>query len=118
MIIFISIDDLLWDVYYAIGKLTGKIKVSNINVQEIENVPPKMLAILVAAYNEESVLKLVIQNLIKSNQYPNSMYHIFLGVYSNDGGTLRVAEELEAEFSNVHKIVSCIKWTKFRRQII
>ena len=68
-----------------------------------------MLGIIVAAYNEENVLKQVIQNIILSNQYPKSMYHIFLGVYPNDPATMKVAKELEDQFPNVHKIVHVLK---------
>src|SRR5690625_3275976 len=104
-IVLISIDDLIWDIYYGMNKLIGRITISSIDVKDIEATPLKMLAIIVAAYNEESVLKSVITNLIQSNQYPQSMYHIFLGVYPNDPGTLRVAKELENEFHHVHKII-------------
>lgn len=104
-IILISIDDLLWDTYYSFNRLIGRIKKADIDVNEIEATPPKMLAIVVAAYNEENVLHSVISNLIQSNQYPRSMYHVFLGVYPNDDGTLRVASELEEQFPNVHKVI-------------
>lgn len=105
VIIFISIDDLIWDIYYEVNKKLGKIKVPILDAKEIETIPPKMLAVIVAAYNEENVLKAVIRNLILSNQYPRSMYHIFLGVYPNDEDTMKVAKELEEEFDNVHKII-------------
>lgn len=105
LVILISIDDLIWDIYYSVSRLLGKIEMPSIDVKEIEKTTPKMLAIIVAAYNEENVLKSVIRNLVISNQYPRSMYHIFLGVYPNDEGTMKVAEELEKEFPNVHKIV-------------
>lgn len=105
LLILISIDDLIWDIFYACKKARGKISLESIDIKSIEQTRPKMLAVIVAAYNEEDVLKDVITNLIISNQYPRSMYHIFLGVYPNDPGTLRVADELENEFDNVHKIV-------------
>ncbi len=108
-IILISIDDVIWDIYYGFNKLLGEIKVSSIDVGSIEATPPKMLAIIVAAYNEENVLKSVITNLIRSNQYPKSMYHIFLGVYPNDPVTLKVAKELEEEFDHVHKIIHILE---------
>lgn len=104
-LILISIDDLIWDIYYSLNKLMGKIKKQSIQSNKIEDTTPKMLALIVAAYNEESVLKPVIRNLILSNQYPRSMYHVFLGVYPNDPGTMKVAKELEDEFPNVHRII-------------
>ena len=105
LVILVGIDDLVWDIHYTIDRMMGKIEVPVIDASEIEKVPPKMLGVIVAAYNEESVLKAVISNIIRSNQYPQSMYHIFLGVYPNDPGTMRVAKELEDEFENVHRIV-------------
>ena len=105
LIILISIDDLIWDIYYFFSQLFGKNKVSTIDAEDVESTIPRMLAIIVAAYNEENVLKSVITNLIISNQYPRSMYHIFLGVYPNDEGTMKVARELENEFNNVHMVI-------------
>lgn len=108
IIISISIDDLIWDIYYFVGRILGKIKKPTIDAEEIEKTLPKMLAVVVAAYNEEAVLKDVIENLILSNQYPRSMYHIFLGVYPNDIGTTQIAKELEDKYDNVHMIVHVI----------
>lgn len=105
LIILISIDDLIWDIYYFLSRFLGKSKISTIDVSEVEKTIPRMLAVIVAAYNEENVLKSVITNLIVSNQYPKSMYHIFLGVYPNDEGTMKVAKELENNFDNVHMII-------------
>jgi adsorption protein B len=77
LILLISIDDLIWDIYYFLSRFLGKSKISTIDVNEVEKTIPRMLAVIVAAYNEENVLKSVITNLIVSNQYPKSMYHIF-----------------------------------------
>lgn len=104
-LILISIDDLIWDMYYSFRKITGKIKIKNITISEIEATKPKMLAIMIAAYNEENVLYPVIKNLVLSSQYPKSMFHVFLGVYPNDPGTMKVAKQLEDEFVNVHKVI-------------
>ena len=108
ILILISIDDLIWDIIYFYKRFTKKIEIKTLKCSEIESAVPKMMAIIVAAYNEESVLKSVIENLIISNQYPRSMYHIFLGVYPNDEGTMNVAKELEEKYDNVHKIVHVI----------
>lgn len=108
ILIIISLDDLIWDIYYFHSRIIKKIEIPTIQESEIDNTIPKMLAIIVAAYNEEPVLKAVIENLIISNQYPRSMYHIFLGVYPNDEGTMNVAKELENKYENVHKIVHVI----------
>ena len=108
LLIMISMDDLIWDIYYFYSRIFKKIDVPTIDAAEIEKTVPKILAVIVAAYNEEMVLKAVIENLILSNQYPRSMYHIFLGVYPNDKGTMKIAKELEDEYDNVHMIVHLI----------
>ncbi|MDL2296292.1 phage adsorption protein NrfB, partial [Lachnospiraceae bacterium OttesenSCG-928-E19] len=74
--------------------------------QELETVPPKLLAVAIAAWNEENVLGQVIDNLMISVHYPKSMYHIFLGVYPNDAETMAVAAELEKKYPNVHRVIN------------
>ncbi len=64
------------------------------------------MALIIAAWNEDNVLNDVIENIIVSQQYPRSMYHVFLGVYTNDPKTIKVAEELEARFPNVHCVIN------------
>lgn len=105
LLILISVDDLVWDLYYLfIGKTKGK-QVQTINDEELKNAIPKFLAVIVPAYNEETVLEKVVENLILSNHYPRSMYHIFLGVYPNDKPTKDVADRLAQRFTNVHSVV-------------
>lgn len=77
LVLLISVDDLLWDIYYGLGKLFGKISTPTINAEEVDDKIPRKMAVMVAAYNEENVLGEVIRNLIHSNQYPTSMYDIF-----------------------------------------
>lgn len=65
-----------------------------------------MLAVAIAAWNEENVLEDVIENMIASVHYPKSMYHIFLGVYPNDAPTMNVAISLEEKYPNIHCIIN------------
>lgn len=85
-------DDVLWDVF-ALFRGTGKkrVKLSLINEK-----PPKMLAVVIAAWHEDAVLGEVVDNLVASAQYPRSLYRVFLGVYPNDAATVAVARTLEA----------------------
>ncbi len=64
LIILISVDDLLWDIFYFFSRLFGKVSQPVIKVEEIRAAVPKMLAVIVAAYNEEHVLKAVISGFI------------------------------------------------------
>lgn len=85
-------DDLLWDVF-ALFRGIGKkrVKLSLINEK-----PPKMLAVVIAAWHEDAVIGEVVDNLVASVQYPRSLYRVFLGVYPNDEATVAVARALEA----------------------
>ena len=104
-----SIDDILWDIYYFFIKLFNKENVEEIPLASLEKTPPKLLAMIIAAYNEESVLEAVIVNLISSQEYPMSMYHIFLGVYPNDLQTQEIAFKLEKKYPNVHAITHILE---------
>lgn len=109
LVLLVSIDDLIWDIFYGIGKLFRKIKTPIINADRVNAKIPRKLAVMIAAYDEGNVLGEVINNLILSNQYPRSMYDIFLGVYPNDPGTISVADELVRKFKNVHKVIHVLE---------
>ena len=72
----------------------------------MDSLPPKLLAMVIAAWREDNVLGDVINNIIASTHYPKSMYHIFLGIYPNDAPTLAVANELAEKYENVHVIIN------------
>jgi len=61
--------------------------------RDVGRLPPKLLAIMIAAWHEENVLGQVIDHMISTVHYPRSMYHVFLGVYPNDPATIEVAEK-------------------------
>src|SRR5690606_31465433 len=100
LLIVISLDDFIWDIYILFRSIKGKNRTSLITYKELRDTVPGFLAVIVAAYNEENVLEEVIENLIDTNHYPSSMYHIFLGVYPNDPGTLKVADRLSNRHPN------------------
>ena len=102
--LILGFDDLLWDLYTTVlRRLRGKQK---LDFKKLDTVPPKLLAVTIAAWHEENVLGDVIDNFIASTSYPRSMYHVFLGVYPNDPATHAVAEQLAARYENVHVIVN------------
>lgn len=84
-------DDLLWDVY-ALFRGIGK---KRVRLALINEKPPKMLAVVIAAWHEDAVIGEVVDNLVASAQYPASLYRVFLGVYPNDPATVTVARALE-----------------------
>ena len=103
--IFFSLDDIFWDLTY-IFKPHKPSREKTLTVKELDERPPKLLAIMVAAWHEDSVLEPVVDNMLASIQYPRSMYHIFLGVYPNDEKTKAAAATLELKYENVHMVVN------------
>ena len=103
--IFFSADDLLWDIVGFIRKFLYPSD-TKLRVDKLDEAPPKLLAIAVAAWHEENVLEPVVENMLASIHYPRSMYHIFLGVYPNDSATVAAAERLELRYENVHTVVN------------
>lgn len=106
VLLFIAtgIDDFFWDFITVCRRLTEKTK--KLEVGTLESEPPKLIALIVAAWHEENVLFDVVENIILSQQYPRAMYHIFLGVYPNDDATIEVAKALEAKYKNVHCVIN------------
>ena len=102
--ISMGVDDFTWDMTTAILRRFRRQKTLQFN--DLESIPPKLLAITVAAWHEQSVLGDVVDNIIASTSYPQSMYHIFLGVYPNDAATIKVAQKLADIHDNVHVIIN------------
>lgn len=103
--IIFSIDDVIWDIIVFI-KLRRSGGEPRVEINRLDSVPPRLLAVTVAAWHEDAVIEPVIENMIASVQYPQSMYHIFLGVYPNDHATIAAVERLEKKYPNVHKVVN------------
>lgn len=102
--ILMGLDDFIWDIGTLIKRKKQKQKTLSFN--ELDKTPPKLIAIVIAAWHEDNVLLDVVENIIASQQYPRSMYHIFLGVYPNDYSTVFISQNLEKKYSNVHSIVN------------
>ena len=98
-------DDFVWDVLNLIK--VWKQKKNKLEIKELDSAPPKLLALMIAAWHEENVLESVIDNIVSSQIYPKTMYHIFLGVYPNDTETVDIAKKLEKKYPNVHCIINC-----------
>lgn len=96
-------DDFLIDFIAWIKKLGPKELDLN-NQKKIASLPERKIAILLAAWKEDGVISGMIRGNRGQIQYSN--YDFFLGVYPNDLNTLKEAEDLSKEFSNVHVIVN------------
>ncbi len=104
MYIVVGFDDIVWDLVTFFRRLKQPRPI--LEMSKLDEIPPKLLAIVIGAWKEDNVLGDVVDNIIASAMYPKSMYHIFLGVYPNDERTLAVAHELAARHSNVYVIVN------------
>jgi adsorption protein B len=102
--ILTGFDDFIWDIITLFRRKSYKREL--LDLKKADDVPPKLIAVAIAAWHEESVLGDVIDNMIESVHYPNSMYHVFLGVYPNDAATITVARQLEEKYENVHMIIN------------
>ena len=97
-------DDFVWDIYSFIKR--GQYKKNRLDFKKLRIPPPKLLAMAIGAWNESDVIGQVIENLIISIQYPKSMYHLFIGVYSNDQKTIDIVAEIEKSVPNVHMVIN------------
>ena len=102
--LLMGFDDFIWDIFTLV--LRTSYKKQRLDLKQLNNVPPKLLALTVAAWHEDNVLGDVIDNIIASTDYPRSMYHIFLGVYPNDDATITVAQTLAGRYPNVHVVIN------------
>ena len=100
----LSIDDLLWDLITLTQRKTYQKQ--KIDLKKLNDEPPKLLAMAIAAWHEENVLEDVVDNIIISTNYPKSMYHIFIGVYPNDEATIKISKKLSTKYINVHTIIN------------
>ena len=99
-------DDFIWDILTLFKRTRSSNQ--HLKLYKLDGVPPKLLAVAIAAWREDNVLGDVIDNIIESTHYPKSMYHIFLGVYPNDEATVMVAQELSVRHQNVHVVINCL----------
>jgi adsorption protein B len=103
--VLLSVDDIFWDVFAIIHKIRHG-EAGRLPIERLNAAPPKLLAVMVAAWHEDNVIEMVIENMISSLQYPRSMYHVFIGVYPNDEPTISAARRLEDRYENVHTVVN------------
>ncbi len=103
--IVLNIDDLIWDIFNIVRKIRYG-EAGRLPMEQLDAAPPKLLAVIIAAWHEDNVLESVIENMISSLQYPRSMYHVFIGVYPNDDATIDVVRKLCENYENVHMVVN------------
>lgn len=97
-------DDVIWDILTLLRR--SSYRKNHMDFTMLKKKPPKMLAMMIAAWHEANVIEAVVSNMIRSTIYPKSMYHIFVGVYPNDSETIEAVKRLEERFPNVHMVIN------------
>jgi adsorption protein B len=110
-----GLDDLVIDVAAIAGYLTQPRAPTE---AELDEVPPRLMAIFVASWKEHRVIRKMVENNVTKLRYPRVAF--FLGVYPNDAPTVAAARDAEASFPNVHLAVcphngptskaDCLNW--------
>lgn len=101
--VFFGIDDVVWDIL-GIWKGFRRKKRDRLPISTLDKTPPRLLAIMIAAWHEAGVIEDVVDNMIRSLHYPTSMYHVFIGTYPNDESTITAVRNLEGKYPNVHMV--------------
>ncbi len=103
--IVFSIDEFIWDICNIIRNIRRGVD-NRLPIDRLDAAPPKLLAVIVAAWREDNVIEDVIENMLLSVQYPKSMYHVFIGVYPNDEPTINAVKSLTQKYENVHMVIN------------
>lgn len=99
-----NVDEILIDFYYYIW---GRRNTSRrLKISHLDQEAPKPIAILVAAWNEENVIRQMLENTFSSINYPRSFYHVFVGTYKNDIATNEAIRPLLEIYRNLHLVVN------------
>ena len=104
LFLIFSLDDLMLDVYYYLKvrkKISGRLKIS-----DFDDVPSKLTAIFIPAWDEQAVIAQMLTNTFASINYPLSSYHVFVGTYPNDEPTQEAVSRLTLEHENLHLVIN------------
>jgi bacteriophage N4 adsorption protein B len=104
-----GLDDLFVDVYYWVSYLVRRItyprrKYPLLSDEDLDALPQKRGAILVAAWHEEDVIEEMLVTNSKLIDYQN--YDFFIACYPNDLPTQARIDAAAARLPNVHKAVN------------
>ena len=94
-----SLDDLFSDILYFILRTFNGEKVK-VNLEDLDRVPEKNIAIFLPAWKEAEVIEDMIKHNVNVLAYKN--YHIFIGVYPNDFETKMKVAKVERLYPHVH----------------
>jgi adsorption protein B len=117
-----GLDDLFVDLVYYVRWLWRKLfrrkLVRPLTLERLSSVDEQLVAVMVPAWDESSVIRRMLLNTTGTLQYRN--YHIFVGVYANDDATRLEVESVALNHPRVHVVVNphdgptnkadCLNW--------
>jgi len=100
-----GLDDLFIDVtYYARGLFREEKR--RISLDDLNSVEQKRIALMIPAWQEEAVIKEMLEHNLEHLDYRLDRFDIFVGTYRNDTATQERVEQVERKHKNVHKVVT------------
>ncbi len=108
VIFFSGLDDAFIDLYYWTRRIYRGLFVRNrhpqMNADELYKKPQQYIAIMVPAWQEAAVIRLMAEHAAKTFDYDH--YHIFIGTYPNDPATQEEVDKVTLQYPNLHKVVT------------
>jgi len=98
-----GLDDLWIDLVALVRRIRPR-RLSGDEVREIEAKPERVIAILVPAWKEASVIRRMLAGNSTAIRY--TRFHFFVGVYPNDPETLAEVEKAAREYPRIHAVVN------------
>lgn len=103
-----GLDDLVIDVCWCISSVVGLFRRGPRqrlpSEEELDATPVRRIAVFVALWQEDGVIREMIQNNIAKVRYP--LADFFIGVYPNDTATIAGVREAAKRFPNVHLAIA------------
>ncbi len=99
-----GIDDIFIDVNYYVRGLFKR-EERQITVEDLKSAPQQRIALMVPAWQEEAVIRQMLELNLKHLDYSLDRYDIFVGCYSNDLATQREVDSVARRVENIHKVV-------------
>jgi adsorption protein B len=103
-VLFNGVDDIFIDIAGIISHLIRKTsrspEIRSPTEEELDIVPPRLMAVFVAVWKEHGVIQRMIDNNVTRLNY--SRVHFFVGAYPNDHLTIDAIQEAMKRHPNVH----------------
>jgi adsorption protein B len=103
---FSGLDDFFIDLFYIVRSTYRRLfvlpKFQPLTEEHLLLPGEQLIAILIPAWDESLVIGRMLENALRTLNY--SRYHIFVGTYPNDPGTILEVERVRENYDNVHRM--------------